>query len=572
MPTGFQSIHFHVIDQKDEDLTSVGARPLALRGVGPRRRLVDEAPTFNSEEAAARSYLSRLLARDRRPSMRGLTAPDRPEVVPDLQLRESRRSAITDTWTVKFVQTKASVPIFGSRAVVELDSNRELVGVDADLADVPNISALPAVSADGALRNIAELAGVEASELCEVKPPQLTFYNDEKQEQWHLSYLFKNVPAAPHGFAEATKTHGIGRSLAQRHPELHYLVDAHDGKVLLYWSASPTVDIPAACSGTDEEGVLQSFFGRQVPPSTFELHDPMRNVRTIDFGLKDIESDPPPLDAIRSSTNVFGSHAAAVSAHFNATRVVDFCKSVLLRDGLDDKGMELVSYINCTVPSEEPPPEWHNAAWWKQRMWYGQAKEGGSLRSFARFLDVIAHELAHGLTEFTADLVYLNESGALNESFSDIFGVIVKNWDWSKTTTTGGDIAAWNWEIGPGLAGGGKPLRDMSNPKRTNDPDHYGNRVQGPADNGGVHTNSNIHNKAAYNVLTAVDAANVRMFSPKEVALLYYLTMTRLGQLADFSATLQTLVNVAGTYFAGDGRRNEKLAAIRAAYAAVGIS
>ena len=60
-------------------------------------------------------------------------------------------------------------------------------------------------------------------------------------------------------------------------------------------------------------------------------------------------------------------------------------------------------------------------------MWYGQTKDGaGKLRSYARHLDIIAHELAHGLTEFTANLVYLQQSGALNESSSDIFGTIIK--------------------------------------------------------------------------------------------------------------------------------------------------
>ena len=92
------------------------------------------------------------------------------------------------------------------------------------------------------------------------------------------------------------------------------------------------------------------------------------------------------------------------------------------------------------------------------------------------------------------------------------------------------------------------------------------------ADYGGVHTNANIHNKAAYHVLTAIDAAGAPVFRPREVAILYYLTLTRLPKRATFSKALQTLTDVARTYFGGNPEAMEgKVDAIRAAYAAVGI-
>jgi Zn-dependent metalloprotease len=263
---------------------------------------------------------------------------------------------------------------------------------------------------------------------------------------------------------------------------------------------------------------------------------------------------------------------AAISAHFNAWLVCDFFRSVLKRDGVDGKGMELISYVNCTSPNDEAPPEWNNAAWWKQRMWYGQSKDpNGKLRSFARYLDIIAHELAHGLTEFTADLAYFQQSGALNESFSDIFGVIISNWDRSQPDS-GGDTSQWKWEIGPGLGLGGLPLRDMKDPARTDKPAHMNAYLNTAADNGGVHTNSNIHNKAAYNFLTAKSPDGKAMFMPIDVAVLYYQTLIRLDKLATFKQTLRTLLNVSGVYYAGDPRRQEKINAISAAYAAVGIT
>ena len=157
-------------------------------------------------------------------------------------------------------------------------------------------------------------------------------------------------------------------------------------------------------------------------------------------------------------------------------------------------------------------------------MWYGQEQDqNGSLRSTARYLDVIAHELTHGITQYTSNLVYQDQSGALNESFSDIFGVIVNNWCLHGADS---DVAAWSWEIAPGWRPNGLPLRDLRNPQAgwahpttCGLPGHA-------ADSGGVHTNSNIHNKAAYNVLTAVDAKGARVFRPRDVAVLYYLTLT----------------------------------------------
>jgi bacillolysin/neutral peptidase B len=242
-----------------------------------------------------------------------------------------------------------------------------------------------------------------------------------------------------------------------------------------------------------------------------------------------------------------------------------------MRDGIDDKAMEIVSIVNCTCASEHQPPEWFNAYWDRNRMCYGQAKDDtGELRSFSRFLDVIAHELTHGVTQYTSNLMYKDQSGALNESFSDIFAIIIKNW---FTVGADSDVDKWNWEIGAGLGENRLPLRDMSNPKRTNNPDHMNEYLQTSSDEGGVHTNSNIHNKAAYNVLTAKDRQGHTVFTPREVAILYYLCLCRLNDGATFSDVLETLVDVAAVYYAGDDlERQTKIAQIKDAYQKVGIT
>lgn len=115
-----------------------------------------------------------------------------------------------------------------------------------------------------------------------------------------------------------------------------------------------------------------------------------------------------------------------------------------MRDGIDDRGMELISHVNCTMAAYETPLEWRNAQWWQKKMWYGQVKDAkGVLKSFSKYLDIIAHELTHGVTETTAGLVYCNQSGALNESFSDIFGILIRNWDWANWRSYGVELGGW---------------------------------------------------------------------------------------------------------------------------------
>jgi len=564
MPGPFYQVLYHINDQAEAGLNAL-APPRAVRGMG----VTTPKTQFDNDEAAARYYLARVMGNDLRPAVRGVTADERPEVVPDMQLRGVRDQPLTGTKLVGFEQTLASIPIFGSKATVELDKKRDLVSINAQVAQVDQIPLVPSISQKEALASIAKFVGVDPGKLESkvTQPSQLTFFHDESDDSWHLAMQFKKIPFAPADFGKEmaeSKGHGMGRSPRDDFPIFDYLVDAHDGKVLFYYSNAPMV---ARCTGVDELGAAQTFFGEKLLDG-FELQDALRRLKTYDLQRADLLSAFPNRP-IHNPTAKF-TITSAVSAHVNASRVYDFYKSVLMRDGVDDKGMELISVVNCTYSADEPPPQWHNAVWYDNRMWYGQVNDGnGGFRSYSRYLDVIAHELTHGVTQFTAGLVYKNQSGALNESFSDIFGVIINNW-----YTVGADSKTdgWNWEIGPGLGKQGLPLRDLSNPKRTGDPDHMKEYHTTSGDNGGVHTNSNIHNKAAYNVLTAKGADGQPVFPPRDVAVLYYLSLSRLGSLATFSNAFQALIDVAKTFYSGDDDGpGPKVKVIADAYAQVGI-
>ncbi len=566
--SGLQRLKYHVAD----DVEAPGAaRPATtFRGVDEPEEMIGP---FNSDEAAARFYLDRLMRADQRPSMRSAAAPSEPGTVPGMVLTAQQGLPGTGTHLLRFGQQSGAIPVFGAEAVVELDSERALVSADVRLGDVPAVGASPTLESSEAVAKAAEAAEVTLAP-GDVPPPTLAYFHDDEQDTWHLAWHVRDVPGLPPE-ARDEVGHGFGARFRARHASADYLIDAHTGQLLYYFSTAPTVGMPVRCSGVDENDAQVTFFGSRVTgvgglATVFELADPLRRVRTFDLELDNLETATIPAAPVASTAGAFGDvNRAAVTAHRHGALVQDFYKSVLQRNGIDDMGMELVSIVNCTCPSDQPAPEWMNACWWNRRMWYGQVSNGSRLVSLARYLDVIAHEITHGVTETSSNLVYKDQSGALNESFSDIMGTIIANW-W--TAPDRDDVATWDWRIGAGLGQGGAPLRDFADPASVGDPAHMDDYLHTKRDSGGVHTNSNIHNLAFHNLLTAAREDGTRVLPVGDAALLAYLTLVQLTKLADFDDALEKMVDVAKVYFSADQARcDEVVAAIRKAYADVGI-
>ena len=558
----------------------------------------------SNAEQVAREFLKELVANDSRPSLRsvdvGLAATEvAPSAAgPQLVKRGERTEDITETEVVSFAQQKNDIPVFGSRAVVEMDQQREVVSASLDVADVEGVDTDPSVSAEQAREYLAGKLG--ASEIGTVPEPAVTILPHPHEEgALHLAWHFQHVPleppaeenAPPEQDAENVDLGGCTAHGPMLRPDFDYFVDAHTGKLIYLFPNSAHLDIPTRCRGEDVDGQNQVFFGR-LDGAEFKMENPFEDIRTLDLGLQPIETTPLPTEAVENATSDWqNTNPAAVSAHVNATRVLDFLFRILRRNSIDDNGMVLENIVNCSSNSAPNPPEWINAVWWQGKMWYGQQSQGGgNFSSLSRFLDVIAHELFHGITEHTADLVYESLPGALNESFSDIFGIIVRNWHLAPAP---GDVSTWSWEIGPGLGSGGDPLRHMANPASVGRwrrphpsgsgfeivngyPDHMNDYVPLPVtrfyDWGGVHWFSSIHNLAAHNVLTSQRPDNTFVFSPEEVAILYYLVLTRLDRLSEFDDTRAEMLLVSDVIYAGNlSRANEARDAITQAYDAVGI-
>lgn len=180
-----------------------------------------------------------------------------------------------------------------------------------------------------------------------------------------------------------------------------------------------------------------------------------------------------------TSGSTYFSHSTGVQAHFAAEQTYLYYSQQLGRNSFDGNGAAINSFVSYKSG-------YVNAFWDGQRMTYGDGDgvNYGPLVS----LDIVGHELTHAVTEYSAGLVYQNEPGALNESFSDIQGETIEFFAQGNNDWLMGD------QIGAGGSGGA--LRSMSNPNANGQPDTYLGSYwySGSSDNGGVHTNSGVQN------------------------------------------------------------------------------
>lgn len=534
-------------------------------------------PEHLNDEAACRLHIQTYLEDLNSETMLATTSPERPEAVPDLLTRSVAQVPDLQANSVVYQQSAKDIPIFGGRIVVDVDeADKTLVAINGQLAPVPDADPIAGLSPAQAWRGLIDWSDTDTAP-DPGAAPVLKWYLDE-EEKWHLSYHFSDVPLAPpeepipEGF-EYEAIPCVRHSARAAAPRFDYLVDAHDGSVLYYYSAAHRLQgIPAPMTGLDCENKPQNFYGI-TDGVNYVLVDPLRNIETYDYNFSDLDrNEPLPTQPIQYNAADLGSFSpAAVSAHYHATIVFDFFNDVLKRNGVDDRGMKLISVVNVYASGDGlPHPRWGNAAWHQGKMWYGQEPDANDqLISFARHLDVIGHELTHGVTSTSSNLVYRDLPGALNESFSDIFGVMIANWNPGRPNP----LSMWKWEIGAGIGPNGTALRNFADPAAAGQPDHMSQyrRLPGTHDSGGVHIYSGIHNKAVYLLLTAVDANGDPVVGVQEAALLLYLTLARLTPTSDFSASRRTLENIAGVYYANHPRKQEKLDAIASAYQAVGI-
>ena len=257
---------------------------------------------------------------------------------------------------------------------------------------------------------------------------------------------------------------------------------------------------------------------------------------------------------------------AVNQAYDGSGTTFDFYEQVFNRNSVDGQGLELVSSVHFET-------DYDNAFWDGSQMVYGDGdgqmfKRGG----FTECLDVMAHELTHGVTQFTAGLRYRAQSGALNESFSDVLGSLVRQRSLGQTAGQA------DWLIGEGIMGPelpGEALRSLKAPgtafKYDNQPADMAHYVNLPDDgdprhdNGGVHINSGIPNHAFY-----LAAIGIGGNAWEKAGAIWYTTLTtRLHENSDFQAAADATVAVSGDLYGAGGAEQQ---AVRSAWVQVGIT
>lgn len=535
-----------------------GIEGAALESLSAVSKGVAESITSTDPETAARRYLRSMF--DGADTILPI-AVDVAQSPAEFKYLGVDKISFTATQHVKFRQYLSKIPIYGSLVTVELGPENDFVSINTSVGDPSDIDPVATLSPSDAIRKVKDVAGYGDEPLNE--PVRLHFYFDQAAEKWRLVYIVEDVlRLRPRDESPEARRSAVPESS-------DFIIDAHDGAVI---DELPRTQTAAEEDATEQSAdVLQDqrTIGilRNIETNSAKLHDRKRNTRTHDFEFRDAMIQQARLPGRFVSSPPTPWDPGAVSAHANATEVVDFLSDILGRDGLDNAGGQIVSSVNCVYQTEPGEREWRNAARFRGQMIYGQRMVDGALRSYAASLDVVAHELLHGLTENTARLEYRFQSGALNESLSDIFGVIISNFHES-------DVTNWNWQIGEDLDETGLPLRDMSNPEKFDQPAHMDAYRSLPEynDHGGVHTNSGIHNRAAFNLLTAFGPAGAPIFTPVEVARMYYVALVaHLSRTSGFADCRAAMLLATQTMFAADANAAERIAAVEAAYDAVGI-
>ncbi len=391
---------------------------------------------------------------------------------------------------VSAVQKYRGVRIYGSESSLHLSSSNEifngrLYNIDREINTEPLFSAdqvLAAVTRDIKRRTVWKEMSVKEKEISKYESPSLSIcILPQENNTYTLAYEIEIRP----NFLERWR----------------YFVDARTGRILKKYNITCS-DGPATANAIDLNGVSRPL-NTYLQNGSYSLVNAVEHMYNSSTGdgvvltLNANNTSTTNLDYryVSSATNSW-SIPASVSAHYNAAMTYKYFYNTFGRNSLNGQGGNIISLINVT---EKDGSSMENAFWNGYAVFYGNG--GSNFKPLAGALDVTAHELGHGVVSNTANLEYYGQSGAVNETYADIFGAMVDRNDW----LIGEDITK------TGFSPSGA-LRNMADPHNmgTSIADHYwqpkhvSEMYLGGNDNGGVHVNSGIGNYAYYLFATAL--------------------------------------------------------------------
>ncbi|MFX3675391.1 MAG: M4 family metallopeptidase [Paenisporosarcina sp.] len=454
---------------------------------------------------------------------------------------------------LKLQQIYKGVPVFGSIITAHIDENGVLTAVSGEVA--PELDKNEALKRGAKVKHSDALATAsndletnlgESPELEKEVTPEFVIYIKEGQAKFAFAMEFEFLYPKPGNY--------------------QYFVDAQTGEVLESYNqihearGTSTVVSP---TGTNTVGTGKGVLGDTKSFNTVTnsngsyLVDLTRGQGIFTYNASNRTRTPGTLWLDADNVLNEAYDAPAVDAHAYAAQTFDYYKNVHSRNSYDGNGAQLISTVHYGR-------NYNNAFWSGSQMVYGDG-DGTQFIPLSGALDVIAHELTHAVTDTTADLVYQNESGAINESMSDIFGTLVE-YHFNNNP---------DWLIGEDIytpATSGDALRSMEDPTVYGDPDHYSDRYVGTSDNGGVHWNSGISNKTAYLLSNGGTHYGVKVsgVGNAKTEKIFYRTLTQyLTPNTTFSQYRVATVQAATDLY---GASSVEVSSVKAAFTAVGVN
>ncbi|WKN42607.1 M4 family metallopeptidase [Tunicatimonas pelagia] len=566
-------------------LSSLNLQVRGARGQEPPREIKGELPTANNQAAriatdfpsAANLYL------DEVSELMQISAPN-DEFVPKQQWTDVRNNR-----HLRLQQQYQGIDIYGSEIIVHANQRAvqglngrymptpHLLNTNPSITDTDAIQAalgqLEAVSyLNETQKKLLQYTGPEAKLVIlpnwETGTPQLAWQvmaRPNMLDYWeimidaqsgaliqktNLTCSFAPEMHLPHGKtdadADAHHHHSAPRQATQSMSPLR-LTNASQGSGIDLNNVNQTLNVWQASDGFGLIDASKDIFKSPAGTSIQDLEGVLITYDALS------RPEPESVSISFSETNVFAD-PAAVSAHVNVSIAYDYFRQKHNRLAIDGEGGNILSVVNYV---EDDSSGMDNAFWNGTFMVYGNGDV--AFRPLAGSLDVGGHEMTHGVINATANLVYRNQSGAINEHIADVFGVLIENEDF----LLGEDVV--NTQVFPSGA-----LRDMESPHnggtslRDNgfQPDHMSEIYTGEEDNGGVHINSGIPNRAFFLIANEIGR-------DRAGELYYHALTTYLTASSEFSDLRLALLNSANDLFGADAA---EIQVVATAFDAVGIT
>jgi len=414
---------------------------------------------------------------------------------------------------VRGTQMYRSIPVYGMDFTLNISAQSErFMGCTVDTTQIDTGAAK--LSADDAVR----IAQQDLGATTEIKAPGELMRSVMGYSQPSFEAIYYPVRLKTYRYCYRVIIRPNIRD------EWIYYIDAQNGKIVEKYNNTPT-DGPNKGTGSDLNGVSRTVDTYLENNTHYMVNATKTMFNKNDFSgiiaVYDVKNDKGVYTGksfnFATSSSANWNNPQAISTMYHTSLVYDYLQNTFNRKSFDGKGSSMMAFINF-------PDEYGNG--YDNAFWNGQIIALGNgntdFHPLPGALDVIAHEFGHAVVSNTAKLEYKNQSGAVNETYADIFGAMVDRANWTIGEKVIKDRTAF-----PSGA-----LRDMSNPhnggKNINDdcwqPAHVSEMYLGSGDNGGVHINSGIPNYAYYTYATATSKERAEQVFYR--ALTNYLTPT----------------------------------------------